>query len=77
MRNTGIELSHNRKHQAWYLGPYEVNQKASEKSYTLKDLNGTLLQHRVGTFHLLLYISRCHEFMRNLDSTDSGTDDSD
>ena len=35
VRNTGIELSHNGKHQAWYLGPYKVNQKASEKSYTL------------------------------------------
>ena len=77
VRNTGIELSHNRKHQPRYLGPYEVDQKASEKSYTLKDLDGTPLQHRVGTFRLLPYISRRHEFMRNLDPTDSGTDDSD
>ena len=77
VRNTGIELSHNRKHQPRYLGPYEVDQKASEKSYTLKDLDGTPFQHRVGTFCLLPYISRRHEFMKNLDPADSGTDDSD
>jgi hypothetical protein len=80
VRNTGVELSHNRKHQPRYLGPYEVDQKASEKSYSLKDLDGTPFLHRVGTFRLLPYISRCHEFMNNPDQSDpsdSGTDDSD
>ena len=78
--NTGVELSYNRKHQPWYLGPYEVNQKASEKSYSLKDLDGTPFHHRVSTFHLLPYISQRHAFMKNLDQSDpadSGTDDSD
>jgi hypothetical protein len=77
IRNTGIEMSHNRKHQPRYLGPYEVDQKASEKSYTLKDLDGTPFRHRVGTFRLLPYISRRHQFMQsNRDEalTDSGTD---
>ena len=77
VRNTGIELSHNRKHQPHYLGPYEVDQKASEKSYSLKDLDGTPFRHRVGTFRLLPYISRQHQFMRRLNSrtpSDSGTD---
>jgi transposase InsO family protein len=77
IRNTGIELSHNRKHQPRYLGPYEVDQKASEKSYLLKDLDGTPFRHRVGTFRLLPYISRRHQFMQNTQgkvSTDSGTD---
>jgi len=55
--NTGVELSHNRKHQPRYLGPYEVDKKASEKSYTLKDLDGTPFCQRVATFHLLPYIS--------------------
>jgi transposase InsO family protein len=80
VRNTGVELSHNRKHQPRYLGPYEVDQKASEKSYSLKDLDGTPFLHRVGTFRLLPYISRRHEFMNNPDQSDpsdSGTDDSD
>lgn len=80
VRNTGIELSHNRKHQPRYLGPYEVDQKASEKSYKLKDLDGSPFQHRVGTFHLLPYISRRHEFMKSQisrDPADLGTDDSD
>ena len=78
--NTGVELSHNRKHQPRYLGPYEVDQKASEKFYSLKDLDGTPFHHRVGTFCLLPYISWCHAFMKNLDQSDpadSGTDDSD
>jgi len=57
IRNTGVELSHNRKHQPRYLGPYEVDQKASEKSYTLKDLDGTPFRQRVATFCLLPYIS--------------------
>jgi transposase InsO family protein len=77
VRNTAIELSHNRKHQPRYLGPYEVDQKASEKSYTLKDLDGSPFRHRVATSRLLPYISRRHQFMRNLNSkkpSESGTD---
>ncbi len=58
VRNSAIELSHNRKHQPRYLGPYEVDQKASEKSYTLKDLDGSPFQHRIATSRLLPYISR-------------------
>ena len=80
VRNTGVELSHNRKHQPWYLGPYEVDQKASEKSYKLKDLDGSPIWHRVATFHLLPYISQHHEFMKtNKDQVpaDSGTNSSD
>ena len=50
--NSAIELSHNRKHQPRYLGPYEVDQKASEKSYTLKDLDGSPFQHRIATSRL-------------------------
>jgi len=57
VRNTAIELSHNRKHQPRYLGPYEICQKASEKSYSLKDLDGTRFRQRIATFRLLPYIS--------------------
>jgi transposase InsO family protein len=77
VRNSGIELSHNRKHQPRYLGPYEVDQKASEKSYTLKDLDGTPFRHRVATFRLLPYISRHHQFMQRhpqITPSESGTD---
>src|SRR6266567_8397549 len=76
VRNSGIELSHNRKHQPQYLGPYEVDQKASEKSYTLKDLDGTPFQHRIATSRLLPYISRRHQFMRSPNTkepSESGT----
>ena len=76
IHNSGIELSHNRKHQLWYLGPYEVDQKASEKSYTLKDLDGTPFRHRIATFRLLPYISWRHQFMQstpNKVTSNSGT----
>ena len=76
MRNTAIEVSHNRKHQPRYLGPYEIDKKASEKSYALKDLDGTPFRQRTGTFRLLPYISWRHQFMQiniNKDSSDSGT----
>ena len=36
--NTGIELSHNRKHQSQYLKPYEVDQKASENPIVSRTL---------------------------------------
>jgi len=77
VRNSAIELSHNRKHQPRYLGPYEVDQKASEKSYTLKDLDGSPFQHRIATSRLLPYISRRHQFMRSPNTkepSESGTD---
>ena len=75
VRNSAIELSHNRKHQPRYLGPYEIHEKASEKSYTLKDLDGTLFRQRIGTFRLLPYISRRHQFMQSHNNvpSDSGT----
>ncbi len=76
VRNTAIELSHNRKHQPRYLGPYEIDKKISEKSYALKDLDGTPFRQRTGTFRLLPYISRRHQFMQiniNKDSSNSGT----
>ncbi len=77
VRNSAIELSHNRKHQPRYLGPYEIDQKASPKSYALKDLDGTPFRQRIATFRLLPYISRRHQFMRNPEDkvlSDSGTD---
>ena len=76
VRNSAIELSHNRKHQPRYLGPYEIDKKISEKSYALKDLDGTPFRQRTGTFRLLPYISRRHQFMQiniNKDSSNSGT----
>ena len=74
VRNTAVELSHNRKHQPRYLGPYEVDQKASEKSYNLKDLDGTPFRQRVASFRLLPYISRRHKFMQTNINKPPGTD---
>ena len=76
VRNSAIEVSHNRKHQPRYLGPYEIDKKTSEKSYALKDLDGTPFRQRTATFRLLPYISQRHQFMQintNNTHSDSGT----
>jgi hypothetical protein len=77
VRNTAIELSHNRKSLPRYLGPFQVDERSSEKSYILRDLDGSLQKKRTAAYRLLPYISRRHKFMHDhhiqLDP-DSGTD---
>ena len=58
VRNTAIELSHNRKSLPRYLGPFQVEEKSSEKSYILRDLDGSLQKKRTAAYRLLPYISR-------------------
>ena len=77
VRNTAIELSHNRKSLPCYLGPFQVEEKSSEKSYILRDLDGSLQKKRTVAYQLLPYISRRHRFMQDHHiqlNQDSGTD---
>ena len=64
-RNTAIEMSHDRKHQPRYLGPFEVAARTPKGNYRLKELDGTVLQYKYAAFRILPYISRNHAFMRN------------
>ena len=65
VRNTKIELSHNRKHQPRYIGPYEVIRRTQGGNYKLKELDGTVMHYSYAAFRILPYITRNHEFMRN------------
>jgi hypothetical protein len=75
--NMAIELSHNRKSLPCYLGPFQVDERSSEKSYILRDLDRSLQKKRMAAYRLLPYISHRHKFMQDhhiqLDQN-SGTD---
>lgn len=82
MRNTKIELSHDRKAFQRYLGPYEVSQRTAKNNYRLKELDGTALKGvgTVAAFRILPYITRSHWFMKNNreeeeSSTESNSDE--
>ena len=62
-RNTEIEMSHDRKHQPRYLGPYEVEERTIKGNYRLKELDGTVLRNKYAAFRILPYITRNHPFM--------------
>jgi transposase InsO family protein len=65
VRNTAVEMSHDRKHKPRYLGPYEVAKRTLKGNYQLKELDGTLLSYTYAAYRLLPYISRNHKFMRS------------
>lgn len=65
VRNTAIEMSHDRKSKPRYLGPYEVHKETKGGNYKLKELDGTSLRYTYAAFRLLPYISRRHSFMRD------------
>ena len=64
VRNTAIEMSHDRKHKPRYLGPYEVFKRTQGGNYKLKELDGAILQYKYAAFRILPYITRNHEFMQ-------------
>lgn len=64
-RNTGKELSHNRKHHPRYLGPYEVAERTFKGNYKLKELDGTPLKYICAAFRVIPYITRNHPFMHS------------
>ena len=65
VRNTAIEMSHDRKHKARYLGPYQIIEQTPTGQYNVKELDGTPLPHKIVPWRLMPYIHRDHPFMRN------------
>ncbi len=65
VRNTAIEMSHDRKHKPRYIGPYEVIKRTHGGNYKLKELDGTVLHYTYAAFRILPYITWDHEFMRD------------
>ncbi|KDR65493.1 hypothetical protein GALMADRAFT_43755, partial [Galerina marginata CBS 339.88] len=58
VRNTQIEMSHDRKHKVRYLGPYMIASQSKNGYYWLKELDGALYQHKITPSRLLPYITR-------------------
>jgi len=76
LRNTQVEMSHDRKHQQRYLGPYEVQERTIRGNYKLKELDGTVLNYTYTAFRILPYITCNHSFMRNNEESDSDSEHS-
>lgn len=75
VRNTAIEMSHDRKHQPRYLGPYIITEQTRGKAYKVQEVDGTNLRQKIGAFRLLPYIKRSHQFMKNnAEGTEIGSD---
>ena len=74
VRNTAIEMSHDRKHKPRYLGPYEVAERTIKGNYKLKELDGTELQYKYAAFRILPYITRQHSFMKNNQENEDSND---
>ena len=77
VRNTAIEMSHDRKHKPRYLGPYEVAERTIKGNYKLKELDGTELQYKYAAFRILPYITRQHSFMKNNQENEDSNDSND
>jgi hypothetical protein len=77
VRNTAIEMSHDRKHKPRYLGPFEVTERTPRGNYRLKELDGTPLNYTYAAYRILPYISRNHAFMRENRESPTGTDEED
>jgi len=70
-------MSHDRKHQPRYLGPYEVEERTIKGNYRLKELDGTVLRNKYAAFRILPYITRNHPFMLSpeVDEEEEGKDE--
>jgi len=78
MRNTKIEMSHDRKALQRYLGPYEITERTIKNNYRLMELDGTKLNGigSVAAFRILPYITRHHWFMENNKAEEDKNEDS-
>jgi len=78
VRNTAVEMSHDRKHKPRYLGPYVIREVTKGGNYKLSKLDGAPLNYTYAAFRMLPYITWTHAFMRNntkdTKDTDSGTE---
>ena len=75
VRNTAVEMSHDRKHQPRYLGPYVVAQQVSKNAYRLQEMDGAEWNQRIVSWRLIPYISRTHPLMKNPASEESDSGD--
>ncbi|KNZ71644.1 hypothetical protein J132_07875 [Termitomyces sp. J132] len=60
MRNTRIEVMHNKKMKPCYLGPLVVISCNHGGAYIICELDGSVLHCPIATFHLVPYFAREH-----------------
>ncbi|KNZ76068.1 hypothetical protein J132_00344 [Termitomyces sp. J132] len=60
MRNTRIEVMHNKKMKPCYLGPLVVISCNCGGAYIICELDGSVLHCPIATFHLVPYFAREH-----------------
>ncbi|KNZ79774.1 hypothetical protein J132_08716, partial [Termitomyces sp. J132] len=60
MRNTRIEVLHNKKMKPQYLGPLVVISRNRGGAYILCELDGSVLHRPVAAFRLIPYLAREH-----------------
>ncbi|KNZ76466.1 hypothetical protein J132_10441 [Termitomyces sp. J132] len=60
MRNTRIEVTHNKKMKPYYLGPLVVISRNRGGAYILCELDGSVLHRPVAAFCLIPYLAREH-----------------
>ena len=58
MRNTQIEVTHNKKMRPRYLGPLVVISRNRGSTYILCELDGSVLHRPVAAFRLVPYFAR-------------------
>ncbi|KNZ80070.1 hypothetical protein J132_07951, partial [Termitomyces sp. J132] len=60
MRNTRIEVTHNKKMKPHYLGPLVVISRNHGGAYIICELDGSVLHHPVAAFSLVPFFAREH-----------------
>jgi hypothetical protein len=77
VRNSAIELSHNRKSKPRFFGPMVVVRKTSRKSYVLAELDGATGKLHYAGFRVIPYYARSHASVPVTQITDDNNDEHD